>query len=143
MGSDANDEDARPTVGRPPMDLQHCSLAHGDHDDGRCAWCGDPLPPRRSRWCQTSCATAWRDAHVWTFARKAALDREGYQCAVCASTDRIEVHHDPPVGRRGYAQGCAHHPEKLTVLCHDHHVEAEVARRAKPGTVTQLSIIAA
>lgn len=125
------------------MELRHCTVAHGDHADGRCAWCGDPLPPRRSRWCSTSCSVAWRDNHIWQFARKAALERDGFQCVICASTDRVSVHHDPPVGRRGYSMGCHHHQSKLATLCAEHHIEADKAIRARPGTVTQLSLLAA
>lgn len=126
------------------MELQHCRLAHGDHADGRCAWCGEQLPPLRRRWCRDACELAWKVNHVWASARVEALVRAGGRCAVCKDPEDLEVHHDPPVkARGGYGMGCQHHQDRLTVLCVAHHREADAARRAKPGTVTQLSLIRA
>lgn len=125
------------------VELQHCVLAHGDLADGRCAWCGGLLPPRRSRWCSDACSRAWAANHVWSIARRAALYRAGERCEVCGDPEDLEVHHDPPVGRRGYGQGCQHHQANLHVLCLLHHREAEAALRAQPGTVTQLRLVAA
>lgn len=118
------------------MRLDRCVLAHGDHDDGRCAWCGETLPWGRRRWCQDSCATAWRDNHVWTFARNAVLARADYECERCGdpgTTSRpLHVHHDPPVrGNRG--TGCRHHQNRLKVLCQDCHVLAHREMDARPG----------
>lgn len=91
----------------------HCDLAAGDRA-GACSWCGAPLPPRRVRWCSDTCAHAYADQHVWTAARRAALDRDGYRCTRCeARPPRLEVHHryelDP--ARHGYEPGCEHHLE--------------------------------
>lgn len=115
------------------MELRYCSLAHGDHHDGLCAWCGSLLPPLRRRWCSDACSVAWRDNHVWSFARAAALSRDDGRCRVCADPEDLEVHHDPPVGRRGYGQGCQHHLAKLRTLCSLHHLEAHDVLRSAPG----------
>lgn len=125
------------------MRLQHCSIAHGDHGDGRCAWDGARLPPGRRRWCSEACAQRWRENHVWSAARPAALERAA-GCELCHDPEDLEVHHDPPVGERGYGHGCQHHQENLHVLCVPHHREADMARRhAARGEAVQLSLIAA
>lgn len=126
------------------VELQHCTLAHGDHADGRCAWCGEALPPLRRRWCRDACELAWKVNHVWKCARVEALVRHP-RCVICGDIEDLEVHHDPPVkAKGGYGHGCQHHQDKLTVLCHDHHVEADAARRrADAGEPTQLSLLTA
>lgn len=128
------------------MQLQHCSLAHGDHADGLCAWDGQPLPPLRRRWCSDACEYAWRANHVWAVARTAALRRDGHRCTVCRDGEELEVHHDPPAPRRRsgtYAHGCHHHQSRLVTLCWLHHQEAHAIMRAEPGKVIQLSLLAA
>jgi len=84
----------------------------------------------------------WRQNHVWSVARETALARARRRCEVCGSLD-VEVHHDPPVGSRGYGQGCQHHQDRLHVRCPAHHRELDRALRAAPGTPTQLTLIAA
>lgn len=118
--------------------LARCPLAHGDRSDGRCAWCGAPLPPRASRWCSRSCRHAFRINHVWAEARAHRLLADGERCAVCGDPEDLQVHHDPPVARPGgYGHGCQHHQEKLITLCRAHHME-----RHREGDV-QLSLLAA
>lgn len=108
----------------------------------RCPVCDGSLPSLRSSFCSTACELSWRINHLWDSARDAALLRTGGTCEVCSSPDGVEVHHDPPVGRRGYGQGCQHHQANLRPLCHAHHREAHRALRALPRP-TQLALIAA
>jgi hypothetical protein len=124
--------------------LTRCSLAWGDHDDGRCAWCGEGLPGRRRRFCSDRCRYAFSVNHVWTAARIEALLRAD-GCAVCHDPFDLEVHHEyPPRDRSPYSQGCHSHQSRLTVLCVHHHHEADTARRrAAKGEPVQLSLIAA
>jgi len=44
--------------------------------------------------------------------RKAVYHRDGYRCALCDSTDGIQIHHYIPRG-----QGGADHPWNLITLC--------------------------
>jgi 5-methylcytosine-specific restriction endonuclease McrA len=52
---------------------------------------------------------------------KASLLGPGACCAVCGSTDRLEVHHVVPARDGGPTL-----PSNLVVLCHQHHMEAEL-----------------
>lgn len=124
------------------LDPATCALAYGPNSDGLCNWDGRPLPTRRTRWCSPECYRAWREAHVWSLARTAALRRSGGRCAHCERRDGVQVHHAVPVAPVGnYGPGCAHHPDRLIVLCPPHHAAAHRNLRAKPGE--QLVLIAA
>lgn len=127
------------------MQLSRCRVAHGDRGDGLCAWCGEPRPKGRRRWCSDECSYLWRDHHWWAYAREAALARDGWACVLCGDTEDLEVHHLVPVkASGGYGPGCQHHQGNLQTLCHAHHVEADAARRAAAkGQPTQLSLLAA
>lgn len=108
-----------------------CPLAHGDNDERLCAWCGDPLPKGRRRWCSDECGRAYSDNHSWTSARQAAKERDGFRCAECGASYPLEVHHKDPVGARGYGHGCQHHLDGLVTLCRGHHLAADHARRVE------------
>jgi len=123
------------------MRLDRCLLARGDPAEGTCLLCGFPLPARARRFCSTACSEVWSINHYWHLARDRALRISGYRCAVCGDPEDLEVHHRDPVGGNR-AAGCRHHLDRLVVLCHDHHAEHTRAERARPGTVTQLSLLA-
>jgi hypothetical protein len=124
------------------MDLGPCRLAYGDRDATRCAWCGDPIPAGRRRWCSERCSRGYTVNHYWPAARAFALADQHHRCAICGDPEDLEVHHDPPVARRrGYGNGCQHHQDRLLVLCSYHHHERHKALRARPGTTTQLSLL--
>lgn len=121
------------------MDLSRCSLAAGSAPVG-CDWCGKPLGARwravkRERWCSAWCSIAFRKNHLWTYARKAAISRDG-GCVRCGSHNGLEVNHIVPLasisgfdGDRGKAS-CVNHLDGLETLCHDHHVEVTRQQRA-------------
>ena len=130
------------------MEFQHCTLAYGDNERGRCTWCGDPLPPRRRRFCSASCSSDFGVNHYWPNARLGALARAAYACedpycSVSEATGRIEVHHlaAPVGGRRRYAMGCHNHQDRLLVLCDGHHMNETRWERAN-GRPVQLQLIA-
>ena len=56
--------------------------------------------------------------------RQRVLKRDGYKCTRCGSTDDLEIHHVIPA-----ADGGPTSMENLIVLCHQHHGEAEAAKR--------------
>ena len=58
---------------------------------------------------------AYLRSDAWRERRKAALKRGAYHCALCHSTDRLEVHHNT------YEHLGNELPDELTVLCHDCH----------------------
>lgn len=129
------------------MELRDCELAYGDRGDGRCAWCGAPLPVRRARWCSAPCSTAYAINHVWASARLHALAQAGYACEECGATEvsaNIQVHHlaAPVTGRRKYGHGCWHHQTNLEVLCRPCHDKETAIERQPAGTVRQLRLIA-
>jgi hypothetical protein len=64
-------------------DLRACTASAWFGEPDRCRWCDKPLPRRRTRWCSTDCADAYRAEHVWSTARPAALDRDGHTCTRC------------------------------------------------------------
>lgn len=96
-----------------------CLLAQAD--PRRCAGCGARLPANRRRFCDRTCARAWSDNHVWSSARLAALERDGYRCRVC---DRdalvLHVHHVEPVFDYS-SNHHGHHLDGLITLCEEHH----------------------
>lgn len=51
----------------------------------------------------------------WQETRKAALERAGHRCQVCATTTQLEVHHN------SYENLWNEKPEDLVVLCRKHH----------------------
>lgn len=51
-------------------------------------------------------------ANVNNSMRKAVYKRDGYRCALCDSTDGIQIHHIRPRG-----QGGANHPMNMITLC--------------------------
>jgi len=117
------------------VDPADCSLAYGPNEDGRCEWDGRQVPRGRARWCSPACEQAFDEAHLWPLARPAAVRRAAGRCIRCSSRADIEVHHDPPVPAvGGYEASCAHHPDRLHVLCRKDHQAAHRNLRAKPGT---------
>lgn len=84
----------------------------------------------------------YRIHHVWSSARAEAIRRAEGRCEVCRS-EPVEVHHDPPLAGQGRGPSCAHHQDRLRVLCRRHHLERHVAMRAPAGYAIQLSLIAA
>ena len=116
------------------MDLHRCSLAAAAAPVG-CDWCGKLLGGRQQRWCGALCVAAFRKNHLWTYARKAAIRRDG-GCVRCGSHNGLEVNHKVPLasissfdGNRGKAS-CVNHLDGLETLCHDHHVEETRRQRA-------------
>jgi len=83
----------------------------------------------------------WSINHYWHAARAYALTRSP-RCEICGDPEDLEVHHRTPVGGDRSA-GCRHHHDRLVVLCAVHHAEHTRAERARPGTVTQLSLLSA
>lgn len=57
---------------------------------------------------------------VWKERRLEALERDGYKCALCDSTDRIQVHHKVP-----YRYSKSHDLDNLITLCRSCHSKEE------------------
>ncbi|HEY8297920.1 MAG TPA: hypothetical protein VIG32_07860 [Candidatus Baltobacteraceae bacterium] len=117
---------------------------------GGCAWCGQPLPPRRRTWCSDRCGTSFWKNHWWTLARRAAKRRDKYRCTRCGhalpkrgctraqrKSGRLEVNHREPCRGAHARLSCAHHLENLETLCvpcHQEHTSAiRVARVTRAG----------
>lgn len=65
-----------------------------------------------------------RNARRSTTVRDAVARRDGGQCVVCGSTDRVQRHHVRPL-----SEGGIDHPSNMVTLCKFHHDQAH-ARRA-------------
>ena len=65
----------------------------------------------------------YRESDRWKAMREAAVRAAGFCCMVCASADRLEVHH------RFYRGPNNERPGDLTVLCHDCHALFHKFRR--------------
>lgn len=128
------------------MEIVHCELAYGDRHDGRCTWCGEPVPPRRRRFCSALCSHLFAENHYWSTARPTALALAGYACTdeLCSATELtalIEVHHlSGPPGRARYGHGCHNHQSNLAVLCNGHHWNETRWERAR-GRPVQLALV--
>ena len=140
--------------------LAVCSLAP-PAADGACAWCAEPLPPRRRMWCSDRCGDAFWANHWWSVARSAAKRRDRYRCRRCGTrapkrpsraafrtesayktamrayraarrTERLEVNHiDPALGRHAQLS-CVHHLDNLETLCPAcHKVHTSALRTAR------------
>lgn len=114
----------------------------------KCAVCGktfERFPSHANRLGQTLCSydcrSVWYSKHysgknspqwrggssrkrldygsAWPAARQAALERDNYQCVICGSVKRLNVHHVMSFGRYGFV---SHNVDNLIVLCADHHL---------------------
>lgn len=115
--------------------ITRCSLSSWRGDPKRCRMCDAGLPKRCRRWCSGLCRETFYENHLWTFARDAALRRDGFACVECGVTSvdpatgytrlngtrpewvRLQVHHDPPVLGNHGRNGCHHHQDRLKTLC--------------------------
>jgi hypothetical protein len=70
--------------------------------------------------------TAWQGGsqHAeWEELRRQILQRDGYTCQHCSSTNKLEVHHIKP-----HHKGGADSPENLITLCEDCHIQFDDCR---------------
>ena len=114
-----------------------CTLSEWGGHPKRCRWCDTELPPKHRRWCSPECRSVFYANHLWTFARDAALKRDGFACVECGVLEvkgpapggfaemregrgewvHLQVHHDPPVLGNHARNGCHHHQDRLITLC--------------------------
>lgn len=80
---------------------------------GRKAICDDCLRAGR-QWTRATYADYLKSAH-WQETRYKAIQRAGQKCQVCASTDRLDVHHN------NYSRLGGELPTDLVVLCRPCH----------------------
>lgn len=116
---------------RSPLCDRPCSVLPYDAVGGRCRHCGKELVGQQRSWCGPVCERTYQDNHLWQFARKAALKRDGYGCVRCGTMmiPAPEVNHRIPRNGQGYGKGCHHHLDNLETLCHAHHVKVTRAQR--------------
>jgi 5-methylcytosine-specific restriction endonuclease McrA len=132
-----------------------CVLLPYDIAAGVCAACGESLVRRQKRWCSKECEQIYHRNHYWSFARKAAVKRDGGRCVKCGWTQEswdqlrngqlilwsrtillrrgpdnwLEVNHIIPRMGAGYGTGCWNHQSNLQVLCHPCHVKVTNRQR--------------
>lgn len=67
--------------------------------------------------------------HTWPRKRKAALERDGYECQACGSDEELHVHHHRPV-RTFENPNDAHFLENLVTVCVEcHPTQERLSRR--------------
>lgn len=73
----------------------------------------------------------------WRTRRREALDRDGYRCVLCESTDRIQVHHIVP-----YRYSKSHDLNNLVCLCRSCHSKEElkVNKSSREGLLKRWSV---
>lgn len=126
------------------IELTPCALVPYARWRERCSGCGEPLVGRQRTWCSADCQEEYWRNHIWSWARTAALERDGNQCVKCGQKpvrrtpdhpdiDEIwlEVNHIDPLNGRGYHSGCWHHLSGLETLCHPCHVDVTNEQRAE------------
>jgi hypothetical protein len=115
-----------------------------------CSWCGNEIyiPPAELEWyenhyCNNNCRAKhhaerfsgenhpnWKEdtpndrlyqTRGWKETRKKALERDGYECQVCGSTEQLEVHHIQPVSDGG----AKFDVDNTVTLCMPHHQRCE------------------
>lgn len=108
-----------------------------------CVICGTPFstyPSARKTTCSAACSHErkrlsllgekshlWRGGKTapyhkdWHEQRRLALERDGYRCALCGSTDRIGVHHIIP-----HRYSHSHDLDNLVTLCRSCHSRQEL-----------------
>jgi HNH endonuclease len=125
--------------------LAVCSLAP-PLAEGGCAWCTEPLPPRRRTWCSDRCGDAFWANHWFSAGRRLAKRRDKYRCTSCGAQQpkrptktgyrtqaaylkamrawraekrvaRLEVNHIVPCIGKHSELSCAHHLDNLETLC--------------------------
>jgi ParB/RepB/Spo0J family partition protein len=110
-----------------------CSLVQWKGEKGRCNWCDKELTGRQTRWCSRDCTEAYSVNHWWSYASRAAKDRDGHRCKKCgrgpAPTARLEVHHVVAAEGKHSTASCIHHLENLETLCRPCHLEEERTKR--------------
>lgn len=63
--------------------MSRCSLLAFRDVDGKCDACGKELTGRQVRWCSADCRDVFPTNHYWTWARWAAVERDGHACVRC------------------------------------------------------------
>lgn len=66
---------------------------------------------------------------LWDKKRKARLEIDKYQCRICGSTERLEVHHKPSSYSRLGHESVEDDLTTLCKLCHD--INTDAIRRAR------------
>lgn len=111
--------------------LARCPLAAGTPRGGYCWWCQKKLVGRQRKWCSEDHCFDYLENHHWPYARRAAVERDGYKCVKCGSTEQLEVNHIKPVLGKHAQNGCWHHQTGLITLCHACHVLETKAQRER------------
>ena len=107
--------------------LIDCALLQPERGLCALASCALPLPSKRFKWCADHKDWFGKN-HWWTWARPAAITRDG-KCVRCGSTKRMEVNHIVPRNGAGYDSGCGHHQAGLETLCHWCHLQVTAQQR--------------
>lgn len=127
-----------------------------DFGEGKCVYCGDPLPPLRRKYCCDEHGTQYRiDIHpyhvfYWEEFRRAIIERDNFKCQKCGEQrlfpsdhkrageiwemhSDFEVHHILPL----HCGGDEFDPENATTCCPKCHIEQHRFRKLEGTGISQ------
>lgn len=74
-----------------------CPLVQWRGEKGHCNWCDKELTGRQQRWCSAECSDAYGRNHWWSYASKAAKERDGNRCTSCGLPPTPFLEAKPPM----------------------------------------------
>ena len=105
-----------------------CGCLHEDLRSPVCKDCFVPEPRRRTR--EQRQAWSLYGTAKWKKVRALALERDGYRCRVCGTSEHLIVHHDVEVNKDA---GLALDVDNLETLCRTCHGRTHAHRRSQRG----------
>lgn len=97
-----------------------------------CGMCGADTNHHRVDVCSDACRRRWMADHDWSFARPAAIKRDGTSCLTCGGhLSARYTSRDPRTMVRG--RGCHNHRDRIETFCRT------CERTATPGGIGDLT----
>ena len=99
--------------------ISRFSFYAGRYGEGKCGYCGAPLPKRRRNWCSDECVRKIAaEGNDFRALREMAFKRDGYACVNCNSTKNLECDHIIPVELAPERQNLVCNLQTLCSRCH-------------------------
>ncbi len=96
--------------------IKGCHLVPHLKTPGTCGMCGADTNHHRVDVCSDACRRQWMADHDWSFARSAAIKRDGTACAACGGHLSARYSsRDPRTMVRG--RGCHNHLDRIETFC--------------------------
>lgn len=96
--------------------IKGCHLVPHLKAPGMCGMCGADTNHHRVDVCSDACRRRWMADHDWSFARSAAIKRDGTSCRTCGGhLSARYASRDPRTMVRG--RGCHNHRDRIETFC--------------------------